>query len=173
MKQKTTCSGFTLIELLVAIVIIAVLATIVILLFNPQQIIKQSRDSIRLNDLNDLEKAINVALQDNNGNPAAILCFNLVPPCEGSSIDTGYYIRASDGTGWLKVNLRAAAYTSILAVDPLNNATNFYTYKTNPQGNKWEIDAALESDKYLPKMQNDTGSNANAYEIGSDLTIIP
>lgn len=173
MRNKTNCSGFTLIELLVVLAIIATLAAIVFLLINPQQIVKESRDSIRLNDLSDLEKAIYIALQDNTGNPSSILCSNLTPPCEGTSSDIGYDVRASDGTGWLKVNLRAASYISVLTLDPLNNPTYFYTYKTNNAGNKWEINTILESNKYSFKMQSDQGSNNGRYEIGSDLTIIP
>src|SRR3990167_5399903 len=173
MRNKTNCSGFTLIELLVVLAIIAILAAIVFLLTNPQQIVKESRDSIRLNDLTDLEKAIYIALQDNTGNPATILCYNLTRPCEGSSNDIGYDVRASDGTGWLKVNLRAASYISVLTLDPLNNPNFFYIYRTNNAGSKWEINAILESNKYSIKMPNDQGSNPGRYEIGSDLSIIP
>ena len=43
--------GFTLIELLVVIAILAVLATAVVLVLNPAELLKQGRDSTRISDL--------------------------------------------------------------------------------------------------------------------------
>ncbi len=42
--------SFTLIELLVVIAILAVLATAVVLVLNPSQLLAQGRDSTRLSD---------------------------------------------------------------------------------------------------------------------------
>ncbi len=50
--------GFTLIELLIVIGILAILATIVILILNPAQILAQARDSQRLSDLGSVKSAI-------------------------------------------------------------------------------------------------------------------
>ena len=43
--------GFTLIELLVVIAIIAVLAAVVVIVLNPLELMRRSRDSTRLADL--------------------------------------------------------------------------------------------------------------------------
>ena len=43
--------GFTLIELLVVIAILAVLATAVVVILNPAELVKQGRDSTRISDL--------------------------------------------------------------------------------------------------------------------------
>ncbi|MDP1706787.1 MAG: prepilin-type N-terminal cleavage/methylation domain-containing protein [bacterium] len=48
-------SSFTLIELLVVIAILAVLSVAVVFIINPADIIKQSRDTNRLTDLNNLK----------------------------------------------------------------------------------------------------------------------
>jgi prepilin-type N-terminal cleavage/methylation domain-containing protein len=53
--------GFTLIELLIVIGILAVLATLVILVLNPAELFKQSRDIRRLNDIKTLTAMVNYA----------------------------------------------------------------------------------------------------------------
>ncbi|HEY4526144.1 MAG TPA: prepilin-type N-terminal cleavage/methylation domain-containing protein, partial [Candidatus Paceibacterota bacterium] len=44
-------SSFTLIELLIVIAIVAILSTVVIITLNPAELLRQSRDSVRLSDL--------------------------------------------------------------------------------------------------------------------------
>lgn len=62
--KKSAQKGFTLIELLVVIAIISVLAVVVILTLNPAELIKQSRDSNRISDLNTMKSAISLYLAD-------------------------------------------------------------------------------------------------------------
>jgi len=50
--------SFTLIELLVVIAILAILTVAVVLVLNPMEFIRQSRDSARLTDLSTLNKAL-------------------------------------------------------------------------------------------------------------------
>ena len=50
--------GFTLIELLIVIGILAILATVVVLVLNPAQLLAQARDSQRMSDLGSLKNAI-------------------------------------------------------------------------------------------------------------------
>ena len=54
--------SFTLIELLVVIGILAILATIVVLVINPAERLAQTRDSKRLHDLKILQSAINLTV---------------------------------------------------------------------------------------------------------------
>src|SRR3989338_277276 len=56
--------GFTLIELLVVIAILAVLATAVVIILNPAELLKQGRDSTRLSDLAALQSSIALYLSD-------------------------------------------------------------------------------------------------------------
>ena len=50
--------GFTLIELLIVIGVLAILATSVVLVLNPAQMIAQARDSQRISDLSSIKSAI-------------------------------------------------------------------------------------------------------------------
>jgi len=52
--------GFTLIELLIVIGILAVLSTATVLMLNPAQMLAESRDTQRMNDLNTLSTAISL-----------------------------------------------------------------------------------------------------------------
>ncbi len=162
-------SGFTLVELLIVIAIIAILAVIVTVVINPIEIMKQGRDSDRLAALASLQQAINVAAQEATDSGAKILCFpDGVVPCEGDSVSGS---RASDGTGWIKVNLSSQKTVSMptLPIDQTNSPELHYTY--NSDGNGWEIDAVLESEKYRGKMGTDGGNDPAKYEVGSNLKL--
>jgi len=63
-----TRKAFTLIELLVVIAIIAILAVVVVLTLNPGQLILQTRDNTRLQDLATLQDAIGLYQQDAGAN---------------------------------------------------------------------------------------------------------
>lgn len=183
---RKTARGFTLVELLVVIAIIAVLAAVVVLIINPLELTRRSRDAARLSDLSNLQQAINVGVQESTSSgSAAILCFNISAPCTESTYPLGASARKSDGTGWVKVNLSTQKSVSVptLPVDPLNDNDYHYTYKSD--GNAWEIDTRLESDQQKAKMDNDggdcdssndtgapSGVNKGRYEVGSNLTLI-
>ncbi|MDO8498456.1 MAG: prepilin-type N-terminal cleavage/methylation domain-containing protein [bacterium] len=178
--MRKTARGFTLVELLVVIAIIAVLAAIVVLIINPLELMKRSRDAARFTDLANLQQAINVAAQEATSSGDAILCYDasnpgtpLTLPCPGRS--NGSDGRNSNGSGWIKVNLSAQKSVSVptLPVDPINDATAHYTYCSD--GSAWEIDSILESDQQAianDRDGNDGGNEPDKYEVGSDLTLI-
>ncbi|MDP2705583.1 MAG: type II secretion system protein, partial [bacterium] len=110
-------SSFTLIELLVVIAILAILSVAVVFIINPADIIKQSRDTNRLTDLNNLNKALSVfdvtnpddftgtssivyvSLPDTSGT-----CTNLSLPALPAGYSyhcvTSSTLSKTDGTGW-------------------------------------------------------------------------
>src|SRR3990167_4707061 len=65
MLNKRKDQGFTLVELLVVIAIIAVLAGVVLVAINPTALLAKGRDAARLQDLENVHKAISLALADN------------------------------------------------------------------------------------------------------------
>ena len=69
-RNLKSAQAFTLIELLVVIAVLAVLSTAAVLVINPAELIKRSRDSRRLQELNELNKAISLLVADK---PAADL----------------------------------------------------------------------------------------------------
>jgi len=56
--------GFTLIELLVVIAIVAVLATAVVVILNPAQLVRQGRDANRISDLAAIHSALALYLSE-------------------------------------------------------------------------------------------------------------
>ncbi|MDP1706681.1 MAG: LamG-like jellyroll fold domain-containing protein [bacterium] len=185
-------SSFTLIELLVVIAILAVLSVAVVFIINPSDIIKQSRDTNRLTDLNNLNKALGifdvtnpndftgtssiiyVSLSDTSGT-----CANLGLP----SLPGGYAYRCVtsstltkiDGTGWIPINFASVSYGSPiqrLPIDPVNTSTTgeYYSYVT---GGSWELNAILSSNKYRNDDDITKTNLPGVLSIGSDKTLNP
>ncbi|MCL5006914.1 MAG: prepilin-type N-terminal cleavage/methylation domain-containing protein, partial [Patescibacteria group bacterium] len=57
---------FTLIELLISIAVIGILAAVVVVVLNPAQLLAESRDSRRIQDLGNLNNAIGMYLTEGN-----------------------------------------------------------------------------------------------------------
>lgn len=173
---RKVSKGFTLVELLVVIAIVAILAAVVVLIINPLELTRRGRDAARLSDLSNLQNAINVAVQEATDSGTAILCATAgAYPCGGNSL---LGTRASDGTGWVQVDLGANGSVSVptLPVDPTNNSTYHYAYCADDDA--WEINAVLESNQQIPKMGADGGDEQNLdttgrYEVGSNLVLMP
>lgn len=164
--------GFTLIELLVVIAIVAILSTIAIAILNPVEIQRKARDAIRLTDLSSLAQAINIANQEAMLSGTTNLCYQIEAPCQGTSYPLEADTLKNNGNGWVKANfiLRKGAKLSFLPSDPINNQDNNFFYFSN--GEDWEINTHLESDKFKDLMKNDGGDNPNLYETGTDLNLI-
>lgn len=173
-KTAQVHKGFTLVELLVVIAIIAVLAAVVVLIINPLELTRRSRDAARLTDLANLQQAINVAVQESAGGTNIACNGALGATCRSDSTGS----RVIDGTGWVQVNLAVQTSVTVptLPVDPVNDATYHYTYCGD--GDDWQIFTELESAQQLPKMANDGGTlndtatlHAAKYEVGSVLNL--
>jgi prepilin-type N-terminal cleavage/methylation domain-containing protein len=67
MNKSTKSKGFTLIELLIVIAVIAILAAAVYVALDPQKRFKDSRDTRRVSDVNQLLTAVKVHQVDNKG----------------------------------------------------------------------------------------------------------
>ena len=117
--------AFTLIELLIVIGILAVLATTVLLVINPAQLVKQSRDANRITEINQINKAL-LLFQGFGGSSSAMGNSNTIyislPDTDSqcgsyygqlTATTTGWNYHCStsanyrniDGTGWIPVDL--------------------------------------------------------------------
>lgn len=181
--------AFTLIELLVVIAIVAVLSVVVVLTLNPADLLRQSRDSNRLSDLNNINKAVNLFLTDTGGSgslgTSTLTYLSLIDPsatttagtdCSSLGFAAGYFHcaasstqRNADGTGWLPVNLVGMSAGSPLAnlpTDPTNSSSSrfFYSYLPDQNG-KFKVTAFPESQRYASQ----AGLNSNMFQSGNGL----
>jgi prepilin-type N-terminal cleavage/methylation domain-containing protein len=195
-KRPSHPFGFTLIELLVVIAIIAILSVVVILTLNPQEILRQARDSSRLSDISSIQKAaaLSSLATSSLGNafttylsipdPAATTTvgsdcssLGLLPPlgwtyhCASSST-----YKNIDSTGWIPINFQASQSPpifSILPIDPINTSSSgfFYTYTPAPSSIS-ALSTVLESIKYEKQYAvNGGGMNPSRYSVGDPLII--
>lgn len=187
-SAEISLRGFTLLELLIVIAILAILTTVVVLVLNPAEYLAQARDSQRISDLNTLNNAINLYI-------ASISTLSLT--CGGNTYCTASgtipggttaCVTVSSSTlatasGWVPIDFNNLAAGSPIAkepIDPINNTTYKYAYACSATTNLFELDANMESAKYrqnggsdLESNAKDGGNNSNAYEVGSDLLLIP
>ena len=184
--------GFTLIELLIVIAILAVLATAIVLVLNPVELIKQARDSTRISDLAALNSAIAFYLSDYSS-PA----FTATGRCtSGSTKPPGMTQTCStststavDSNGWVPIDFTDISTGSPLGrlpLDPNNGSSNcegdtvdlcMYVFASNTS-EQYELNANMESTKYARSGGADVESNAKDggddedwYEIGSKLDL--
>lgn len=180
--------GFTLIELLIVIAILAVLATAVILVLNPAELVKQSRDAIRISDMATLNSALALYLADVTS-PSLGVCSATVARCTANNSGASPFTTratcsiatstAVSGTGWIDVNFASISNGSPLAkepIDPVNSNTYYYAYACVNTGSSpnyiYEIDANMESTKFAngggaDVESKDGGDNANWFETGN------
>ena len=163
--------GFTLIELVIVIGILAILATVAILVLNPAQMLAQARDSQRVSDLGSVKSAVALYLATASGTPAVVAGPRATFATACAFTTCTIATSSIDGTGWVAVNLTntsGGSPLSALPLDPTNSATLQYAYKGDATNLTIEIDAVLESTKYIPMMSTDGGNNNSYYETGTD-----
>ncbi|MDD5547781.1 MAG: prepilin-type N-terminal cleavage/methylation domain-containing protein [Candidatus Pacebacteria bacterium] len=189
-------SSFTLVELVVVLGILAILATVTLLVVRPDQLFKQSRDTQRLSDLESINKAlllyrsvegtsygtaniVYVSLPDNSSTCASY-ALPALPAGWTYSCKTATNYRKVDGTGWIPVNFTSVSTTvgqmfAALPIDPINTlADGYYTYVT---GASWEMTARAESEKFSSvnggASMTDGGTSIASFEVGTTLTLTP
>lgn len=182
--------GFTLLELLIVIGILAILGTVTVLVLNPAELFKQARDSQRIENLGSLRSALSlyaatVATPDLDGatDSCTTLCYvnNDLggANCGGrhtGKTTTANAVRTIDALGWIPVNfgsIPGGSPLSVLPVDPVNDATYFFSYACNNTTVTFELDANMESSRYVQGGADDVeskdgGNSATLYEVGNE-----
>jgi prepilin-type N-terminal cleavage/methylation domain-containing protein len=195
--------GFTLLELLIVMAVLAILASILLVVVKPQQIFSKARDTQRKSDARNLMSALETYLIEAGSNinltsGAASANGNCLG---GSGTPTIYYSSTagvttpvptgfsavklasatsstmSNGSGWVPVNFTSIATLNLsaLPLDPTNSNNNVSPslYYTYA----CRTDNTYEIDANLESMTTDEttdgGNNNSVYEAGTDKTILP
>ncbi len=198
MSQK----GFTLIELLIVIGILAILSTAMVLVINPAELLRRSRDTQRLSDLSTLKTAIgyylvNVSTPYIGGSSTNDTCVGGTTPTLWATVfgvSAGTFtfsysttsVSKIDGSGWVPIDfthLTGGSPIGSLPLDPSNTSATstpslYYTYVCNKDNLTFEMTANMESDYYKKGGTNDVESKDGGdidtlYESGTELTIGP
>jgi len=157
-KGFTFTKGFTLVELLVVIAIIAILAGALFLIINPAQLLAKSRDSRRMSDLTELNKALSMGVADQK------ITITTIGPLI-STTENKYKV---DGVnGWVQFTPTGTGLSTYLGVLPRDPGTTAYYYQGDDTTSSWEINAVLEATDNLKKMTTDGGTNDDRWEIGT------
>ncbi len=183
-------SSFTLIELLVVIGILAILTAAVIIILNPAEYLKQTRDVTRMNDLGSINQALNVLETQGVTNfglantvyvsipDSTSTCANLGLPTLPSNYSyhcvSTSTLQSVNGTGWIPVDFTQSPTLSFssLPIDPINSTStgDYYTYTS---GGSWELDAIFESNKYRDNTTLTKSNLPGVYAKGNNLTLSP
>jgi len=170
------------------------------LIINPAEKLRETRDARRLDDYAKLHSAIAQLVArvggslDYNGPYHSGDCsggdntvYVSVPkvgdscPSELPALPEGWHyncvskenLQKVDGSGWLPIDFTQVSPPplSILPVDPVNDAASGRYYTYTCSS--FELSCDLESEKYSELEKNDGGDDDDLYERGSDLTISP
>lgn len=186
-RAKTGSKGFTLIELLIVIGIVVILAIAAVLTLNPAELLRQARDSNRVNDLGTVKSALALYLADVTAPDLGsnTYCFTAVtgltsPTCSArfaAGTNSTTISTAITSVGWIPVNFSAISAGSPISsepVDPVNTSATqlFYAYRPSAAGFTYELNANMESGKYSAGGASDSegrdgGSSSTIYEVGT------
>jgi type II secretory pathway pseudopilin PulG len=193
MHLHRSTSSFTLVELLVVIGILAILTAAVVIVLNPAELLKQSRDSKRTTDLAGVNNAIKLLLTQNPdvslGNASTIYlslsdssstCGSYSLPALPSGwkygCSTAANYQKTDGSGWIPVNFSSTggvASLPALPADPQNDASGRLYYAYAASNGRWVLTSLFESAKYAQKEGVDGGADPASYEVGPAASLVP
>ncbi len=167
-KRQAENTGFTMVELIVVLGIAVVITGVLFAAIDPQSILAKSRDAERIQDLDELDKALQLALADDS------IILEDTTDCETCNSFTGS--PKANGEGWVKFTVvekmpGLSNYLPRLPVDPFNVEPLVYTFAADYETQKYKISVPLESPDNANRMRLDGGSDPNLYEVGTNLDL--
>lgn len=175
--------GFTLIELLITLTVLAILVITIVVILDPGEIFKKTRDTRRFADLQALRSAISFGiaagaaldLDGSNQNTCSDETGKAVYVSIPSAVSmhlapTGWSFKQApeaqlgdtDGGGWVPIDftqLPGGSPLFNLPLDPRNEETGsshfFYSYGCAKSSGKFELNARLESESFGPGGKED------------------
>ena len=138
-------------------------------MINPVQKLKESRDSRRVQDLQSVKQAVDLALADGQ----ITLSGTSGATATGNTLTGGTAISADGSTGWVKVTTATGQtglgkYLPVLPNDPQQAGAPGSGYEWVSDGETYEIKATFESAKYSTDYAaQDGGNEAGKYEVGT------
>ena len=145
--------GFTLIELLVVLAVIGLLAAIVLVSLNSSR--AKARDLVRMVNLTEMKKALEMYYADH-----------------GSYPNFYSYTNSSDcGVGWCDLETALAPYIKELPQDPLGLQGNYYFHYDGGEADDYPgygIKFKVEGPEMADLAANDGVCFANYYEVGPE-----
>ncbi|OGM93318.1 hypothetical protein A2372_02895 [Candidatus Wolfebacteria bacterium RIFOXYB1_FULL_54_12] len=191
--------GLTLVELLITMGILAILASMAVLVFNPVEYVRQSRDTRRIGDLDAINKAIDlytvnkpaitelgtasivyVSLSDSSSTCGSH-ALPVLPPSWQYRCVPAADLQKIDGTGWVPINftsISSGAPLATLPIDPANAVAGAQYYMFIASGRKYELSSGMEAARHMSggdadKVSTDDGDDSARYETGSNLLLAP
>jgi hypothetical protein len=180
------------VEIVVTLSIIVILASILIAAINPNAILKRSRDVTRVQDLDTIDKAIQVMkIEISNFDELNYASQNIVyislkdssTTCgsyinELPSLPSGWQYRCSnsptniDGTGWIPFPFNQVPLLTLskLPVDPINKPPYYYAFIV---GGSFSLFTMLEDTQRTPNSKNDGDNFPHLYStVNSNKNLI-
>lgn len=185
-------------ELLIVIAIIAILATIVVVIINPAEMLRQARDSTRVSDFSTINSAIALFFASSADVSHSALCRvtsgtgdgDVPTGCSGlgAAVSTSTLV---NGNGWVAINftrIPGGSPISTLPIDPANGSSQCYDGETTrtdlcqyvfmsftANSGEYRLASRLESSRYGHQTEgdflpgNDGGADTGWYEVGSKM----
>ncbi|MFW5703255.1 MAG: type II secretion system protein [Patescibacteria group bacterium] len=190
-NQSNLKKAFTIIEILIVVGIISILAVALIVLVNPAEAQKRTRDTKRLKDAQFLESVVKQAIDDDSSVFTGLCteddetCYSGAGAYTGAAASAGDTVTCTGDTvtpteNWIgdgQVDL--CNYAKAIPVDPLNSASStcvddsettdtktcYVYYALVVNGTEYEVAVRQESTSNVSKVANDGGNSDEWYEI--------
>ena len=185
-KNVTLHTRFSLVKSIIVVLVIFIVFAGLVYWYNPYEKARLSRDDTRVRQLQEIDRAIKVYLENNDKTKAET--------CDGCTIGKEIFatgpLETQDSlkmtavtsvavniTGWVPLDFSLNAKIGetplkFLFLDPLNEPPYVYTYTPGKNGT-YKLSTALESTQNDDTEIDDGGINDTRYELGNDLSLLP